>query len=1092
MHRNTPEYLKVEQPFLEQLELMGWEAIEGDRDIPEFTERENFRDVLLKDRLREAIHRINLDDNGDTWLDTARIQTAISALERLGARSLIEANQKATYLLTQGTVVEGLPEMQGGRNKTIHYIDYADPDNNDFLAMSQFRVNTPGDERYILPDIVLFVNGIPIGVVECKNPTITQPIDSAITDLHKYSNQRDYIDANEGAEKLFWYNQVMIATCFDIAKSGSLTGRNEHYVEWKDTTPIPLEHTTRLLAKAHLSSQEILIAGMLNQQNLIDLLDHFIVFDQRSGQTVKILARYQQFRAVHETIQRLREKPSRVEDGSTDQRGGIIWHTQGSGKSLSMVFLVKKLRSLADLRRMKVVVVTDRIDLEDQLSETAELSGESITVVDSKEDLQTTLRQQGPDMVFALIQKYQEDDEGTYQGYAARPPLRKVADRGIPDDEDDFYPELNDSEDIIILVDEAHRSHNSVLHANLMRALPNAAKVGFTGTPILMANKKKTHQIFGPFIDTYTIEQAVKDGVTVPIMYEGRMDRGAVRDGRTLDALFEDAFGEYSEEKREAIKQRTAQKRQVLEAEELIRAKSDDMLRHYIATVLPNGYKAQVVGTSRKAAVRYQKYLTEARDRIIGQIEALDPALLELTTEQRESLDGQTQFLLNAKKHLKTIKRLEFAAVISADEKKDPDSWAQWSNRSQIDNHIARFKDPLVHEDEAKQDGLAMLCVNSMLLTGFDAPVEQAMYLDRALHSHDLLQAIARVNRRYEDKSHGLVVDYYNVAQSLQEAMEVYSADDVKGALIDIEDELPRLDDRYRKLLAVFHSRGIEDIYEEEEDCVLLLEDEKIRAEFEVRYRRFVESLDVVMPRPEALPYHQDAKQLGTIRKRAANLYRDEQLSVRDVEEKVAQLIDDHLISQGIDPKIPPVSILAEDFEQVVAQHTSPRAKASEMEHALRYHINKRYNEDPIRYQQLSERLEEILRRFEEDWDGQIEAFGELQEDVKQGRQRDETNLDPQSEAPFYDRLKDEVYDEQEISQEEITELADITSDLVEHIKEEIQRVDFWRSPVAQNDLRNWIVQYLDRYDILPLDQLEATADKLVDLARHRHVYLKQ
>ncbi len=293
--------------------------------------------------------------------------------------------------------------------------------------------------------------------------------------------------------------------------------------------------------------------------------------------------------------------------------------------------------------------------------------------------------------------------------------------------------------------------------------------------------------------------------------------------------------------------------------------------------------------------------------------------------------------------------------MISGDHN-DPPSWDGWTAEARRAGHVARFKKPLVHDDPEKRDGLAFLCVKSMLLTGFDAPVEGVLYLDRSMRGHELLQAIARVNRTRQGKEAGLVVDYYGVTRHLDDALKDYDRKDVGGAITSLADELPDLEARHRRVLAVFTGRGLD--ISDTGACVDLLGDVEVRADFTVKLKRFARSLDTVLPRPEALPYVADAKKLGLINKVAANRYRDGQLNVLGAGQKVRDLIDAHLEASGIDPKVPPISITDPNFAQVVEGQGSNRAKASEMEHAARHHISVHFREDPAHYRKLSERLE--------------------------------------------------------------------------------------------------------------------------------------
>ncbi len=1061
----SPEYTQVERPFIEQLHSMGWGYLPGDTDVPYLTEREDFRQVLLTDRLRQAIARLNLDEDGQPWLDEARVSQVVSRLERLGQHKLMEANQAATDLLLKGTPVEGLD----GKNVTVHYLDFEHPERNDFLVINQFRVDPPwatGGSGYVVPDLVLFVNGTPLVVVEAKNPDLEAPLIEAINQLLRYSNQREEVTEPEGAERLFYYAQLMVATCFDTARVGTVGASYEHYLEWKDTYPVPLPQVAAELGVEQLSGQQMLVAGMLRPEHLLDIVRNFTLFSQVSGRTVKIVPRYQQYRAVHKAIERLTRGQTRRQHGEADQRGGIIWHTQGSGKSLTMVFLVRKMRTLPELRRFKVVAVTDRTKLEKQLHDTAALTGEPLEKAKSVVKFQEKLRRPGAGLVFGMIQKAQSRDEASAE------------DEDIPP-----FPLLNDSEEILLLVDEAHRSHTSALHANLMAALPNCAKIGFTGTPIIQEHKKKTHEIFGPFIDVYTIKQSQEDGATVPILYEGRTAPGIVANGDTLDQLFEDMFQEHTLRELEAIKAKYATTDDVLEAEKLIQAKARDMLRHYVANALPDGYKAQVVSVSRRAAVRYRGAFVQVQQELVAQLEALVSGQGG-AQDSASCSDGEDEFLRNALPYLDRIRCLKFAAIISAYHN-DPPSWREWTLQSRQDAYVEDFKKPF---DEEKSEGYtAILIVHSMLITGFDAPLEQVLYLDRSIREHELLQAIARVNRVSGKKENGLVVDYFGVMHHLKEALDAYAEGDIEGALLPIGDELLRLADRHQRVVSLFTQRGCD--LDDTEACVTLLHDGKLRAKFALYLGDFLQSLNTVLPRPEALRYVSDAHKLGLIHAKAVKRTRDEQLQlvVKGAEAKVRKLIDDHVLAQGIDPKVPPISILAAEFEQHVGRLRSPRAQAAEMEFAARHHISRHFQEDPVYYQKLSQRLEDILETLADNWEALVEALRDFIREYRtahaQQSQHDRALL------PFLRLLADATSGDQSL-EEEPERLAEATVEMVKLIQGEISRVDFWRNIVAQNQLRGQLVTYLDDNDLVPFEQQEALADQIVQTAKANHTLL--
>jgi len=517
-------------------------------------------------------------------------------------------------------------------------------------------------------------------------------------------------------------------------------------------------------------------------------------------------------------------------------------------------------------------------------------------------------------------------------------------------------------------------------------------KIGFTGTPIIMREKGQTAKIFGDFIDRYTIRESEADGATVPILYEGRTTGSAVEGGGKLDQVFEDMLVERTPEELDRIKKKYATKGHVMEAKALIAAKARSMLRHYVEDILPNGFKAQVVSVSRRAAVRYYEALREARDELVAELEAVHPNLLDLGDDAINRLERDKAFLIRAHRYLPTIRALEFAPVISGGHNDAVDPSREWTTRAKIDARIARFKLPLFADgpntfDQEKADPLAFLIVKSMLLTGFDAPVEQVMYLDRHRHikEAELLQAIARVNRTYAqgeaEKGCGIVVDYYGVSRHLEEALNAYAAEDIDGALQSLKDAIPKLRDRHRRTVDLFTSRDVDDITDIEA-CVELLRDERLRAEFHVKLKQFLSTLDLVLPRPEGLPFVNDSKTLAFIQARARNRYRgSERLIGKEVGEKVRRLIDEHIISLGIDVKIPPVEITADDFDEKVAKERSPRAAVSEMEHALRHHIRKHLDEDPTHYEKLSERLSGILKKFEGRWE-------EMGRGVDQARRR--------------------------------------------------------------------------------------------------------
>jgi type I restriction enzyme R subunit len=926
----------VEKPFVAQLQALGWTHIEGCLDDPAITGRVSFAEVIQEDVLREQLRVLNPDLDGQSWLDDARLSEAVAAITRLGAHKLMETNQKATELLIRGLTVDGLPGWDGGRGQTIRYIDWDTPSNNRFTVVNQYRVDCPpgfnSAKAFIVPDLVLLVNGIPLVVAECKSPSIPEPLAEAVDQLRRYSNQRKAafeVDENEGNEALFATNQLLIATSYDEARVGCVGAAFEYFAQWKtvvgpDGDGSEIEVAERL-GKAGLSEQERVIAGLLSPVHLLDVVKNFLLFMQVGGQTVKSVCRYQQYRAVNRAIARLKTGQTRFRHGEHDQRGGIIWHTQGSGKSLTMVFLVRKMRADAKLRRFKVIVVTDRKDLQSQLSVTATLTGEVVEVAESAAGLKALARRKGPGLVFATIQKYRDTDTAGEAPLTADD-LPRVKERKATYKGGEAFEVLNEDDSILVLVDEAHRTQAGDLHANLLAGLPNCARIGFTGTPIIMGEKKRTHEIFGEFIDRYTIRQSEEDGATVPVLYEGRTAKGAIKDGATLDELFEDLFRQYTPEELETIKRKYATKGHIFDAPALIADKARDIIRHYVTNILPNGYKAQVVAYSRLAAIRYFEALQQARDELLAEAEALNPQDKALDDEALCRRPPKVQAVVQAWRYRDTLARIEFAPIISGSNNDDP-AWKVWTDGARHEQLIKRFKKPLLHAQTEKTDPLAFLVVKSMLLTGFDAPIEGVMYLDRPIREAELLQAIARVNRTGFGKRRGIVVDYYGVARHLKEALAAYADEDVEGALASLKDEVPVLRDRHLRVVDLFRRQGIESL-DETETCIEALASERLRAEFAVKLKAFLASLDTVLPRPEGLPFTRDAKRLSYIYARARNRYKDTPVLGKDVGAKVRKLIDDHVVSLGIDPKIPPIQLTDAEFDNHLARVANDRAKA--------------------------------------------------------------------------------------------------------------------------------------------------------------------
>lgn len=792
---------EVEAPLVAQLVAMGWTHLAYAAPAPLGPDgtgsgRDSYADVVLRERLRAAVVRINIRPDGRPWLDAASLDEIERRIRQEGSRG-VPGNLAFAELLTgTGLTLPGPDDWDAGRHQPVHLIDHADPARNDLLVVTQFRVDLlDGDRRYVVPDVVLFVNGLPLVVIECKQPGPTA-ITEAVTQLLGYMGGAPPPD-------LAGFVQLLVATDRESARYGTVTSAPDHFARWKATGVVDKD-TVRADAGAPpdraLHAQEVLVGELLRPAVLVEFLRDFMVTATRGSRPARIAARWHQHRAVRRITARMLDRRRAIAGGATpDHRGGVVWHTQGSGKSLTMAFLVRRLRTDPELAGTKVVVVTDRLDLEEQIAGSLAGAGDRPRRTYSIDGARTELGRATPDLLLVTIQKSMPD--------ADDPPSTETP-APIPSP-------VNDSTDIVVLVDEAHRSQSSTLHARLRASVPGAALIGFTGTPIL-SGTRTTESTFGPLVDVYTLQDGETDGAVVPLRYESREVPAAVAERAVLDTEFA-ADVPAGGADRDAVVRRFARRRTVLESEQLIAAKADDMFRHWVRHGLPDRFAAQVVAVSRLAAVRYRDALLAARDRFVVEVESV-PTAVRHDPMGADGADPGTQELLRALDHLDLIRRVDVAVVISEGRRPDPEGWSAWTDRDRQRETIRRFTaglgpDPadgpdwgteeLAHHHAGTVGGdpwsngerpaggpiadpgapvpIAFLVVKSMLLTGFDAPVLQALYLDRPMAEIELLQAIARPNRPHPHKTHGLIVDYVAIAADLAAALARYDVNHLQA-----------------------------------------------------------------------------------------------------------------------------------------------------------------------------------------------------------------------------------------------------------------------------------------------------------------------
>jgi len=1073
------EYTEVEQPFLQQLSGLGWISVDQGQDIPQDPSkslRKNFRQWLLPDVFEKAVSAINTTNAGKAWLSLKQLHDLHDQILRQPNRTLLEANEAVQKLLFKSQV--DINEMTGEQDPVVKLIDFDNPKKNTFHVINQFRLDTPGYvKKFIIPDIVLFVNGLPLIVVECKKggATCANPMPEAFEQLQRYMNQRKATKQQglkEGEPRLFHTVMMLIRSCGLAADYGTITSGVEHFFPWK--TQWPNDDSS----VEGLNQQQKLISGMLNKTNLLNILRTSSVYmDTDGGPRIKVVCRYQQFRAANKIIERLRNGQSALD------KSGVVWHTQGSGKSLTMVFVARMLRVSKDLNDYKILLINDRVDLEDQLAATATLIGGRVNTINSKKSLRDDLSTDSSDINMVMMHKFQLRDENL--------PLKVAEALGtylaMPSNK--TFGVVNDSSRIVLMIDEAHRTQGSDLGDNIFETFPNAARIAFTGTPLITDRhgEKKTHKRFGGYIDTYRLMDAVNDGATLQILYEGRTADSALNDKHGFETEFENLFKDRSDEELLAIKKKYGATGDILEAEQRINAIAKDMVNHYIEQILPNGFKAQVVCHSKLAAVRYQAAITNELEKRVN--------ALKLELDPNEAL-------------IKKLSFLKAAVVISGDGTNEAAYITKARKQAKAWNAVENFCRSFDMEDPDKPyTGIAFLIVCDMLMTGFDAPIEQVMYIDKKIREHTLLQAIARTNRVKKGKNRGYVVDYIGLTENLTDALTLYAATDelqeLAQGLKSISSEMPVLEERYQRLLQLFSNNKIAqvDAYVQGKllnieldgavvhKAVKLLKDEKIRADFDVYLKKFLMSMDIILPHQSAQPYRIPAKRFAYILRVAKERYKDTSLSLGDAGQKVKDLINEHLISLGINPKVAPVELLADDFIENLNKHAqgNAEAKASEMEYAIRKHCTVHNDEDPAFYKSLSEKVENLIDQHQEDWVKLAEELEKLRAEAMQGRQTGEEGMSKEA-TTFYEHIANGAFENGDVPADAKSKMKVLMEAIVETLQDSIGSIDFWSNADKQKKTRSEIKTALT---LTGIDELkknrERVAIEIMKLAKNRH-----
>ncbi|SEV93413.1 type I restriction endonuclease subunit R [[Clostridium] fimetarium] len=1037
----------VEIPATEYLvNHLGYDYIHGGELTPEAGERESLKDVLLSKRLTKYLKLFNPELN-----DTS-IYAAIKKISDVSGDSLLSKNETVHEII----VNQAAAVSQEGKSLTVKYIDYEHIEYNEFLVVRQLEVR--GNQKTCFPDMIIYVNGIPIVVLECKSPFKETSSDirvgkkDAFDQLQRYMDIRDEL-IEEGIPRLFYTNFFMGILNKYQAYAGTISSKYEHFLEWKDPYPMNKKDMDDIAN----NRQNMLLQGMFAKENLFKIMQNFILFEIDGAIKVKKLCRYQQFRAVNKVMDRLLNGKTPLE------KGGVIWHTQGSGKSLTMAMLSKMIRRAKGLDDNMIVVVTDRIDLDKQIyktftgcfpsgySEARSNLDKILTRAEKIDELKTLLSSGQPKIIMTTIYKFQtgEDEQEVFE------------DEDELDIKEQFHYDkeievLNNSNKIIVMTDEAHRSQYSNIAANMRHALPNATFIGFTGTPIEKRDIN-TYRTFGGKIDQYTLKESVADEATVAIVYEGRRQNLHVLSDE-LEEDFNETFADKSKEEMEAIKKKYATRQAIAEAADRIDAIAVDLLEHYRDNIFINGFKAQIVCVSRIACVKYYNAL---------------------------------------KRHMKEImgEELEVAVIFSGGNNDIPILKVHHKTKQEQDAIISRYKSPI------EKDKLCFIIVKDMLLTGFDAPIEQVMYLDRSLKEHNLLQAIARVNRTYvketkerddlgnpliQKKSYGFIVDYYGITNHLTEALKVFDEND-----IDIDDQMKSIKKMYEQLqnykrsaLSIFAGVDQNNL----DELMNILEPENKRAEFEVAFKRYAIVVDALMPNYVDKDDIDVLKWLAYIRAAAKARFEPTQtLDIADCGGKVRALISEHLKAKGVYGWIHPVTLFENDFDSKMASLGGAKAQASAMEHIIIRTISVKMGTNPVRYQSLLEKLQSIIDETVNNWEDRktlLEEF--IKRELDEGKDDDveKYGLKDTNELAVFDAIKN-FYEEGSEDLLLMDEMKDMTYDIINVVKESMV-VGFNDNPARQQDMTQKLSEllYTKYFSEFGVDKIDRMVRYFVELAK--------
>lgn len=951
----------VEEAALAWLEATGWQIAHGPEIAPDMpaAERADYGEVVLAGRLRDALARFNPE------LSAEALEDAFRKLTRIEDADLIQRNRALHRLLVDGVTVEYRDAEGAIRGGQARVIDFDDPSANDWLAVNQFTVVE--NRRTRRPDIVLFVNGLPLVVLELKNAAKEDAtIWTAFQQLQTYKAD---------VPALFAFNETLVISDGLAARVGTLTAGREWFKPWRTISGEDL-------ANAHMPELQVLIEGLLAPARLLNMVRDFVVFeDEGDGRLIKKMAGYHQFHAVQvavgETLRAAKlvaEERGRYEAGRQpggqpgDRRVGVVWHTQGSGKSLTMAFYAGRIIREPAMENPTLVMLTDRNDLDDQLFGTfsgcAELLRQPPVQAESREHLRELLAVDVGGVVFTTIHKF------------------------FPEEKGDRHPTLSDRRNIVVIADEAHRSQYDFIDgfARHMRdALPNASFIGFTGTPIEKEDAN-TRAVFGDYISIYDIQRAVEDGATVPIYYESRLARLALDEAEKprLDPEFEEATEGEEIERKEKLKTKWAQLEAVVGAEKRLRLIAEDIVNHFEKRLEAMDGKGMIVGMSRRICVELYK------------------EIVRLRPEWHHDDDDKGGI-----------------KVVMTGSASDPADWQPHiRNKPRREALAGRFRDA--------SDPFRLVIVRDMWLTGFDCPSLHTMYIDKPMRAHGLMQAIARVNRVFRDKPGGLVVDYLGLAHELKRALATYTESGGTGrTAIDQDEAVAVMLEKYEICCGLFHgfdwSNWLTGSPQERLSLLPVAQEHVLQQEngkerLVQAARDLSKAFALAVPHEEALRIRDDLAFFQAVQSALSKQLPGEAQPKEDLDHAIHQLVSRAVASEGVVDVFqaaglekPDISILSDEFLAEVRGMPQRNLAVEMLQKLLKGEIRQRQRKNVVQARSFSELLEQTLRKYQNRAIEAAQVIEELIELARSLRQADARGEDlglSEDELAFYDALE--------------------------------------------------------------------------------------